>query len=273
MVNDEGYSVYVGEIGQDVTDEDLFAAFSSFGPILSARVIKEAPDYTVSRGFGFVNFASEEVRQQVVLMHRKMEVKGNVVALRVGRKKNAAVIGNPAAGFYGAAVTPQLPAPYYQQFAAQQAAALYNPYSAVGGVYANPGYSYQPVVYNSAESYFKSAQGTGAAAAATATSASPANGAGTAYVPGSASLAPPASSTYPSSAPSAAAAAAPSYTAPSYGSLSQASGAPPPVPSSAASRQSNGASGWTTVSPSSAPGAAAGKATDPPRRKSRFAPY
>merc|ERR1719474_1315439 len=80
---------------------------------------------------------------------------------------------------------PQLPAPYYQQYAAQQAAAMYNPYSSVGSM-GPPGYSYQPVVYSSAESYFKSAQANPATAAprAPGTSAATASRVSSAPAPG-----------------------------------------------------------------------------------------
>jgi len=162
----EGFSVYIGLLSPDVNEEDLIEAFSPFGQIISARIIREPPEYVISKGFGFIYFASEQLRQEIVGMHRKMEVKGNLVALRIGKKKNGSdggglgglsSLGGGGLGMsvgMSAAMTSMptaMPAPYYQQYAAQQAAALYNPYAIGAGqaygqpqaAYGYPSYGYQ----------------------------------------------------------------------------------------------------------------------------------
>jgi RNA recognition motif-containing protein len=46
-------TVFVGDIGPDVKEYHLEDAFSSFGPILSARIINEKP-------YGFVKFTQRD---------------------------------------------------------------------------------------------------------------------------------------------------------------------------------------------------------------------
>lgn len=46
-------TVFVGDIGPDVKEYHLEDAFSSFGPVLSARIINDKP-------YGFVKFSQRE---------------------------------------------------------------------------------------------------------------------------------------------------------------------------------------------------------------------
>lgn len=46
-------NIYIGNLSQEVTDEDLREAFEAFGEVASAKVIKD--NFSgASRGFGFV---------------------------------------------------------------------------------------------------------------------------------------------------------------------------------------------------------------------------
>lgn len=51
--------LFIGNLSYDVTDEDLKEAFSQFGEIASASVVKDR-DSGRSKGFGFIEFAAEE---------------------------------------------------------------------------------------------------------------------------------------------------------------------------------------------------------------------
>jgi len=51
--------LFVGGISWDTTDEGLEAAFSPFGNVVSAKIIKDR-DTGRSRGFGFVEFDDAE---------------------------------------------------------------------------------------------------------------------------------------------------------------------------------------------------------------------
>ncbi len=57
-----GSKLYVGNLSFDTTDQELEQAFSEYGEIASAIVVKDR-DTDRSRGFGFVEFAKEEDAQ------------------------------------------------------------------------------------------------------------------------------------------------------------------------------------------------------------------
>jgi len=55
------YNIFVGDLSPDVTDEDLRDAFSPYGALHSVSVTKDRTT-GFAKGFGFVNFLSEEAR-------------------------------------------------------------------------------------------------------------------------------------------------------------------------------------------------------------------
>ena len=63
-------NVYVKNIDDDVTDEELREHFSQCGAITSARLMRD--DKGISKGFGFVCFsAPEEASKAVSIFHGK----------------------------------------------------------------------------------------------------------------------------------------------------------------------------------------------------------
>ncbi len=58
-----GSKLYVGNLSFDVSDADLEQAFSEYGEIASATVIKDR-DSDRSKGFGFVEFVQEADAQK-----------------------------------------------------------------------------------------------------------------------------------------------------------------------------------------------------------------
>ncbi|MBM3212246.1 RNA-binding protein [Candidatus Poribacteria bacterium] len=55
--------LYIGNLSFNTTDEELKGAFSEFGEVVSASVVKDRISGR-SRGFGFVEFADEESAQK-----------------------------------------------------------------------------------------------------------------------------------------------------------------------------------------------------------------
>ncbi|MBD3180865.1 RNA-binding protein [Candidatus Poribacteria bacterium] len=55
--------LYVGNLNFDTTDQQLEEAFSQYGEVVSAVVIRDR-DTDRSRGFGFVEFSQEEDAQK-----------------------------------------------------------------------------------------------------------------------------------------------------------------------------------------------------------------
>ncbi|MDP2754383.1 MAG: RNA-binding protein [Nitrospirota bacterium] len=78
--------IYVGNLSRDVSDEDLFKAFESFGKVESATVVKDK--FTgESRGFGFVEMPSlSEARSAINDMNGK-DLKGRPVNVNEARPR------------------------------------------------------------------------------------------------------------------------------------------------------------------------------------------
>ncbi len=75
-----GKKLYVGNLSFDTTDEELEQAFSEFGEITSALVVKDRVSGR-SRGFGFVEFAEEQSAQDAQAAMNGKDLSGR--ALRV----------------------------------------------------------------------------------------------------------------------------------------------------------------------------------------------
>uniref|UniRef100_A0A7N0UQW7 RRM domain-containing protein n=1 Tax=Kalanchoe fedtschenkoi TaxID=63787 RepID=A0A7N0UQW7_KALFE len=57
--NGPTYRLFVGGLGRGIDDQTLAEAFSLFGNLVEAKVIKDM-DTGVSKGFGFVSFSDED---------------------------------------------------------------------------------------------------------------------------------------------------------------------------------------------------------------------
>ncbi|AHB40472.1 RNA-binding protein [candidate division WWE3 bacterium RIFOXYC2_FULL_42_13] len=57
--------IYVGNLPYTTNDQDLAQAFSQFGTVVSSAVIKDKATRR-SKGFGFVEFESEEKAQEAI---------------------------------------------------------------------------------------------------------------------------------------------------------------------------------------------------------------
>jgi RNA recognition motif-containing protein len=92
--------IYVGNISRDVNDEDLMQAFSAFGRVESATVLKDR--YTSeSRGFGFVEMPDgAEARAAINGMNGK-DLKGRTLNVNEARPRDDTRRGGKPSGGRG----------------------------------------------------------------------------------------------------------------------------------------------------------------------------
>lgn len=68
--------LYVGNLTEDTTEEDLLFNFNSLGTCISARIIKDRKTGR-SKGFAFVEMATEAEAQEVIRRCKGVELDGN----------------------------------------------------------------------------------------------------------------------------------------------------------------------------------------------------
>jgi RNA recognition motif-containing protein len=78
--------LYVGNLSFDVADEELEAAFSEFGEIVSATVVRDRISGR-SRGFGFVEFTDEESAEKAKADLNGKEIKGRAIRIDDAREQ------------------------------------------------------------------------------------------------------------------------------------------------------------------------------------------
>ena len=79
--------VYVGNLGYNVDDRDLYYFFYQFGPVEHARIIVYRNGS--SKGFGFVTFHGAEVAKSVIDISKKDNIWMNGRMLRIGAARPA----------------------------------------------------------------------------------------------------------------------------------------------------------------------------------------
>ena len=79
-----GKKLYVGSLSYDPTDESLKEPFSQAGTVESASVITDKMSGR-SRGFGFVEMATDEEAQKAIEMFNGNEVDGRKVTVNEAR--------------------------------------------------------------------------------------------------------------------------------------------------------------------------------------------
>jgi len=79
-------NIYVGNLANEVTEEDLKQAFDAFGKVESVNIIKDK--YTNrSKGFGFVEMASKAEGQSAIDGLNGKEIKGKAVNVNEARPR------------------------------------------------------------------------------------------------------------------------------------------------------------------------------------------
>jgi cold-inducible RNA-binding protein len=79
-------NLYVGNLSQKVTDEDLRNNFSEAGKVASVSVIKDKFS-GVSRGFGFVEMETEEGAQEAIKKFNGGDLDGKTITVNEARPK------------------------------------------------------------------------------------------------------------------------------------------------------------------------------------------
>lgn len=79
-------NIFVSNLGFHVESNDLREFFTPFGEVTSAKVIMDR-ETNRSRGFGFVEMASEEASNEAIKKLNGQVVEGRVMAVNVARPK------------------------------------------------------------------------------------------------------------------------------------------------------------------------------------------
>ena len=86
--------LYVGNLAFEVTDEDLQTAFSTYGAVASATVVKDALSGR-SRGFGFVELPTDTEAKAAIQGLNGKQLKGRTLTVNEARPREA---GGPRGG-------------------------------------------------------------------------------------------------------------------------------------------------------------------------------
>jgi RNA recognition motif-containing protein len=79
-------NIYVGNLSRDVAEADLREAFSAFGEVATAAVIKDK--YTgESRGFGFVEMPNKEEAEKAISGLNGKDIKGRTITVNEARPR------------------------------------------------------------------------------------------------------------------------------------------------------------------------------------------
>ncbi|MBN2789701.1 MAG: RNA-binding protein [Candidatus Delongbacteria bacterium] len=93
--------IYVGNLSYDVVDEDLKNAFSPFGEVAEAFVLKDKLSGR-SKGFGFVEMTNQAEAEAAIEKMHGAEIKGRPVKVNEAKPKTEKGFhGNSRAGFQG----------------------------------------------------------------------------------------------------------------------------------------------------------------------------
>ena len=81
-----GKNLYIGNLAETITGEDLKSNFAQAGTVISANVIKDK--YTgLSRGFGFVEMGTEEEAKEAIRKFDNGDLLGKTIKVNEARAK------------------------------------------------------------------------------------------------------------------------------------------------------------------------------------------
>ena len=93
-------NIYVGNLAPEVTEEDLKTAFSAFGQVQTATVIKDKFSGE-SRGFGFVEMPAKAEAQTAITEMNGKDLKGRTLNVNEARPKTERPRGGGGGGYGG----------------------------------------------------------------------------------------------------------------------------------------------------------------------------
>jgi len=79
-------NIYVGNLSNDVSEENLRQAFESFGQVTSARIIKDKYSGQ-SRGFGFVEMSVQSQAQTAIKSLNGKDLLGKQISVNEARPR------------------------------------------------------------------------------------------------------------------------------------------------------------------------------------------
>lgn len=92
--------LYVGNLPNALTEQELHEVFAPFGEIKSVNIIKDK--FTgESRGFGFVEMATKEAAEQAIADLQGKEVKGRMLKVSEAQPRPERTGGNGGRGGFG----------------------------------------------------------------------------------------------------------------------------------------------------------------------------
>ena len=80
-------NIYVGNLSNEVTEEDLKQAFEGFGQVVSVNIIKDRYSGE-SRGFGFVEMSAKAEAQSAIEGLNGKELKGQMLKVSEARPRS-----------------------------------------------------------------------------------------------------------------------------------------------------------------------------------------
>jgi RNA recognition motif-containing protein len=79
-------NIYVGNLSNDATDENIREVFESFGQVTSAKVIKDKYNGQ-SRGFGFVEMSAQSQAETAIRSLNGKELQGKEMSVKEARPR------------------------------------------------------------------------------------------------------------------------------------------------------------------------------------------
>ena len=83
----DGVELYVGNLSYDVGEKELIKIFSAHGKVLSSRIIKNKFNNR-SKGYGFVEMATESAATKAVSAMHGKDVKGRKLVVNEARSRS-----------------------------------------------------------------------------------------------------------------------------------------------------------------------------------------
>lgn len=81
----EAHEVFVGGLGQDITESDLQTVFERVGHVIGNRIIKSQG---VSKGYAFIGYETHKEVEEAVRMLHHTQIKDSIIELRIGKTNN-----------------------------------------------------------------------------------------------------------------------------------------------------------------------------------------
>ena len=93
-------NIYVGNLAEEVSDDDLRAVFEAFGQVESVNILRDRFSGE-SKGFGFVEMPSKDEAQQAIEDADGTDLKGKAIKVNEARPRPSAGSRGGGRGGYG----------------------------------------------------------------------------------------------------------------------------------------------------------------------------